>query len=99
MHQAGRALTSSLYNASSLLISPVVVESFAIFRSIGAVGGNAVGSVQCVRDTALRNTSLQDDGGGCAHPDVLGSVSQEVAVSVVCWAAGVKCKAEVNKAS
>lgn len=79
MHQAGSALTFSLYNASSLLISPVMVESFAIFR------GKTVGSVQCVRDTALRNTSLQDDGGGCrgAHSDVLGSVSQEE-VSTVC---------------
>jgi len=30
--------------------------------------------------TALRNTSFEDDGGGCggAYPDLLGSVSQEV---------------------
>lgn len=40
--------------------------------------------VQCVQDwtqdTALGNTSVEDDSGGCegAHPEMLGSVSQEV---------------------
>lgn len=48
------------------------------------MSSDAVMNVQCVQGwtqhTALRNTSIEDDGGGCggAHSDMLGSVSQEV---------------------
>lgn len=85
---------------------------------VGAMGGDAVMGVQCVQgwtqNTALRNTSAKDDSGGCggAHPDMLGSVSQEVLdpqteggsklqlvqfVDESAGADGVKCRAEVNK--
>lgn len=63
LHQAACAWTSSLYGASSsLLISPTMVVQ------------------DWSGDTAPGNTSVEDDGGGCggAHPDMLGSVSQEI---------------------
>ena len=48
------------------------------------MGSDAVMGVQRIQNwtqnTALRNTSIEDDGGGCggAHPDMLGYVRQEV---------------------
>lgn len=53
-------------------------------KGVGAMNSDTVISVQCVQDwtqhTALRNTSIEDDGGRCggAHSDMLGSVSQGV---------------------